>query len=124
MFSVKGDTVLDPFLGTGTTTLAAMASQRNSIGIEIDESFKDIIHERLQNDVMPANAYTENRIKKHKEFICRREQEKGNVKYTSDIYKFPVVTRQETKMKISLLKSIKSLLDNSHTAEYYRQKCI
>lgn len=36
MYSQQGDTVLDPFLGMGTTTIAAMMSQRNSIGVEID----------------------------------------------------------------------------------------
>ena len=35
MFSFVGDTVLDPFLGTGTTSLAAARSGRNSIGVEI-----------------------------------------------------------------------------------------
>ena len=40
MFSLREDTVLDPFLGTGTTTAAAMATGRNSIGIEIDPNFK------------------------------------------------------------------------------------
>jgi DNA modification methylase len=39
MFSFVGDTVLDPFLGTGTTTLAAMRHGRNSIGYEIDPSY-------------------------------------------------------------------------------------
>jgi len=33
MFSIQGDIVLDPYLGTGTTTLGAMASGRNSIGV-------------------------------------------------------------------------------------------
>lgn len=39
MFSFVGDTVLDPFSGTGTTSLAAMRSGRNSIGIEIEPSY-------------------------------------------------------------------------------------
>ena len=39
MYSVKGDTVLDPFLGTGTTIIAAIASGRNSVGYEIDPNF-------------------------------------------------------------------------------------
>jgi modification methylase len=39
MFSFVGDTVLDPFLGTGTTTLAAMQHGRNSIGYEIDSEY-------------------------------------------------------------------------------------
>ena len=48
MFSVQGDVILDPFLGTGTTTLAALASARNSIGYEIDRNFKDLIEKRIK----------------------------------------------------------------------------
>ena len=43
MFSVQNDTVLDPFLGTGTTTLASIASKRNSIGYDIDKKFESLI---------------------------------------------------------------------------------
>ncbi|MGC2112431.1 MAG: site-specific DNA-methyltransferase [Candidatus Korobacteraceae bacterium] len=39
MFSFVGDTVLDPFLGTGTTAVAAALAGRNSIGIEIDPHY-------------------------------------------------------------------------------------
>jgi DNA modification methylase len=39
MFSFVGDTVLDPFLGTGTTVVAAALAGRNSIGIEIDSHY-------------------------------------------------------------------------------------
>jgi len=39
MFSFVGDTVVDPFLGTGTTTLGAIEHGRNSIGYEIDEHY-------------------------------------------------------------------------------------
>ncbi len=39
MFSFVGDTVLDPFVGTGTTSVAAALWGRNSIGIEIDETY-------------------------------------------------------------------------------------
>ena len=39
MFSFVGDTVLDPFLGTGTTSLAAMRFGRNSIGYEVDSHY-------------------------------------------------------------------------------------
>jgi modification methylase len=39
MFSFVGDTVMDPFCGTGTTMVAALKSQRNSIGIEIDPEY-------------------------------------------------------------------------------------
>ena len=39
MFSFAGDTVLDPFCGPGTTTIAALRSGRNSIGVEIDPNY-------------------------------------------------------------------------------------
>ncbi|MEW6685714.1 MAG: DNA methyltransferase [Candidatus Edwardsbacteria bacterium] len=47
MFSFAGDTVLDPFLGSGTTSLAAKNLNRNSIGYEINEEFLTIIKEKL-----------------------------------------------------------------------------
>ncbi len=39
MFSFTGDTVLDPFCGTGTTMIAALRADRNSIGVEIDPEY-------------------------------------------------------------------------------------
>jgi site-specific DNA-methyltransferase (adenine-specific) len=39
MFSFAGDTVLDPFLGSGSTTVAAIAAGRNSLGVEVDPSY-------------------------------------------------------------------------------------
>jgi DNA modification methylase len=47
MFSVKGDLVLDPFLGSGTTIKAAMQAERSSIGYEKDEALLPLIEERL-----------------------------------------------------------------------------
>ena len=47
MFAFVGDTVLDPFLGSGTTSLAAMKLERNSIGYEINEKFLPFIKQKL-----------------------------------------------------------------------------
>lgn len=47
MFSFVGDTVLDPFLGSGTTCLAAIHQHRNSIGYEINKDFKELIQKKL-----------------------------------------------------------------------------
>ena len=47
MYSFYGETVLDPFLGSGTTCLAARLEGRNSIGYEINEDFEDIIRDKL-----------------------------------------------------------------------------
>jgi DNA modification methylase len=47
MFSFVGDTVLDPFLGSGTTTVAAAKSGRNSAGFEVDEHYFGAAHKRI-----------------------------------------------------------------------------
>ena len=50
MFSFCGDTVVDPFSGTGTTMLAAIKANRNSIGIEIDPDYCQMAVKRLQQE--------------------------------------------------------------------------
>lgn len=47
MFSFSGETILDPFMGSGTTALAAKHSGRNSIGYEINKEFKPVIEEKI-----------------------------------------------------------------------------
>jgi site-specific DNA-methyltransferase (adenine-specific) len=47
MFSFWGDTVLDPFCGTGTTVLAARNSGRNGIGIDVDPRYVRMAEDRL-----------------------------------------------------------------------------
>lgn len=47
MFSFVGDTVLDPFMGTGTTNLAASRWGRSSIGVEIEPRYFDLARRRL-----------------------------------------------------------------------------
>ena len=50
MFSFTGDTVLDPFMGTGTTLLAAARCRRNGIGVEIEESYVRKAKARLESE--------------------------------------------------------------------------
>jgi modification methylase len=51
MFSFVGDTVLDPFMGTGTTALAASKFGRNSVNFEIDGSYIDFAENRLHREL-------------------------------------------------------------------------
>ena len=51
MFSFAGDTVLDPFVGTGSTTLAAIVAGRNSIANEIEPIYLEMAHQRVEQEI-------------------------------------------------------------------------
>lgn len=51
MFSFVGDRVLDPFMGTGTTNVAAAKWGRNSVGIEVDPQYLAFARDRIEKDV-------------------------------------------------------------------------
>ena len=118
MFSVQDDTILDPFLGTGTTILGAIASGRNSIGYEIDANFKEIIEVRIKNFKEIANERIKDRLKRHSEFMKERAELKGEHKYLNKNYSFPVVTLQEIKISIPELKEIKQIEENLFEIDY------
>jgi site-specific DNA-methyltransferase (adenine-specific)/site-specific DNA-methyltransferase (cytosine-N4-specific) len=48
LFTKQGDTVLDPFMGSGTTNIVAQRMKRNSIGIEIMEEYYDMVREQIE----------------------------------------------------------------------------
>ena len=59
MFSFTGDTVLDPFCGSGTTMIAAAKHTRNSIGIEVDPQYCRMAAKSLQKESSNLFAETE-----------------------------------------------------------------
>ncbi len=59
MFSFPGETVLDPFMGSGTTGLAARNLNRNSVGYEINPDFIPIIKEKIGTDDAFTKVETE-----------------------------------------------------------------
>lgn len=118
MYSVKGDMVLDPFLGTGTTIFAAMASKRNSIGYEMDATLKDTIYE-MKNEIVPlSNEYIQNRLIKHIDFANKRIKEKEAFKYKNIFYGFPVMTSQEREIIINELINLDDMGTNTFEVEY------
>jgi len=118
MYSVKGDTVLDPFLGTGTTTLAAMASNRNSIGFEIDPRFQEMIANLTTKIVSFANRYMQNRLASHLEFVNKRLSERGPLKHINDVYGFPVMTKQEKEILLNPLNGLEALKETEYEVTY------
>ena len=118
MYSVKGDVILDPFLGTGTTTAAAMTSGRNSIGVEIDESFQQVLGPIASHIVDFSNNYLCNRLIRHSEFVEKRIQNSGTLKYTNRYYGCPVVTSQEQSLLLNELKAVRACGDNIFEVVY------
>jgi DNA modification methylase len=118
MYSAKGDVVLDPFLGTGTTTYAAMASGRNSIGYEIDAAFRDTMGE-FKNEIVPfSNRYIQNRLLRHIQFVIQRIREKGPLKHQNNYYGFPVMTSQERELILNEIMDLKDLGDDTFQVTY------
>jgi DNA modification methylase len=117
MLSLKEDTVLDPFLGTGTTMVAAMATGRNSVGFEIDANFAKHLSLRFQGITGFANELIENRLKSHLDFVKERIHTRGVLGYKSRAYGFPVMTGQEVEIEFSELSKIIEK-NNEFTVEY------
>ena len=116
MFSVKGDNVLDPFLGMGTTMYAAMAAGRNSIGYEIDPHFKEPIVSQSSRIVELANQRITERLDQHLAFVRERVAAKGKLKYLNHHYRFPVMTNQEKDLILNQLLSVKQTDFNAFEA--------
>jgi len=100
MYSLQEDTVLDPFLGTGTTTAACIATGRNSVGVEVDESLRNTIYANIENAVELGGERAYSRLQQHQEFVERRQQSGYVFKHSNDHYGFAVMTSQETDLRL------------------------
>ncbi len=120
MYSVYGDTILDPFLGTGTTMQAAIATGRNSIGYEIDEAFLPIIHEQIKDTLIEQiNHICNNRLDNHKAFVAAYAERKNKtLEHFNNGLKTPVITRQETDLKLYELQNIKNEKEQQYKATH------
>jgi len=118
MFSVKGDTVVDPFLGIGTTMWAAMTSGRDCIGYELEGGLRDEI-DVIKHTILPfANEKIKNRIGNHLDYLDANIGPKGGFNYKNAYYNFPVKTRQETEILLNPLMTIETIAKNSFEVTY------
>jgi DNA modification methylase len=100
MYSVYDDTVLDPFWGTGTTSLAAMIAGRNSVGYELRAEFTRMFDAAVSGVKELAHQTVEKRLRRHEEFVERRLEDGTQFEYDAENYDFPVTTRQEKQLRL------------------------
>ena len=100
MYSLIGDTVLDPFLGTGTTTAAAIAGGRSSIGFEIEHSLAHTILNTIETAGRLGREYAHRRLDAHLEFVHSREEAGRPCRHVNRHYGFPVITGQEVDLQL------------------------
>jgi len=102
MYSVQGDTVLDPFWGTGTTTRAAMCSRRHSVGVEVDPG---LVADFDPSDIpYESQARARARLAAHDEFVASRDDEPG---YEATHYDTRVVTKGERDIHLPVASAIR-----------------
>ena len=118
MFSIKGDRLLDPFLGTGTTMIAAMCSGRSCIGYELDSSFKPVILQKISTLRSLSQTLFQQRLQAHGEFIRSRAESNKQLKHRHVEYNFPVITKQETRIQFDLADQIQYLSADRFTVSY------
>lgn len=115
MFSQRGDVVLDPFVGLGTSTIAALLCERNSIGYEIDLKLKEIIEKNIESiDIDCANQSIRDRYLRHIGFIEERLSAKKEVKHYNERIGCKVMTGQESDIVFHFIRSISKKSSESH----------
>jgi DNA modification methylase len=118
MFSVMGDTVLDPFLGTGTTLFAAAAAGRNSLGYELDDAFSPSISKDFEPVMAQARQRITDRFDSHQQFVRDRRAAGKPFKHVNRVYGFPVITRQETELMIPFPETITTTANSQYHVTY------
>ena len=120
MYSVKGDTVLDPFVGTGTAVLAAMAAGRNSVGVELDAALLPAIHDNIMEIIPLANQRINQRLAAHAAFVQDRIDQNKPLKHRNRHYGFPVVSSQEKELLIDALHRVEPKSEKAWSVVYDR----
>jgi DNA modification methylase len=117
MYSCIGDTVLDPFAGTGTTLLAALASARNGVGVENDASLWPTVAGRLETGLDTARARVARRLADHATFVgtCGR-----TFRHRNGPHDTPVATRQEADLELLTPSAIRAEGDGIWRADHER----
>ncbi len=122
MYSAYGDTVLDPFWGTGTTTLAAMCAGRHSVGVELEDGLLELFDDRVDEVPALSRSVGRARLERHRSFVEQRRAEGGSLEYEADYYETPVVTKMERGIRLRRVQSV-DRTDDGYLVEHAPLAC-
>ncbi|TYT60439.1 DNA-methyltransferase [Natrialba swarupiae] len=111
MYSTYGDTVLDPFWGTGTTTLAAMCAGRGSVGYELEEAFLEAFDRQIDDVPAISQSIGRARLEAHRSFVEEYRAEGSTLEYDAEYYDTSVVTKMERSIRLREVDSIETVAD-------------
>jgi DNA modification methylase len=100
MYSLQGDTVLDPFAGTGTTACAALTLGRNSVSADIDPALATAAGANLAAFLPAAMQLGRERLERHEAFDGEHRRAGKEFAYSYRVYGFPVKSGQEQKLMV------------------------
>jgi site-specific DNA-methyltransferase (adenine-specific) len=115
MYSTYGDRVCDPFVGTGTTTLAAMLAGRDSVGREIAPDLLAGFDDRIANLPERSERRVADRLDRHRAFVRDRDD---TPEYDAVNYEFPVVTRQERQIQLYAATDVETVGTRRYAVSY------
>ena len=116
MFSAYGDTVLDPFVGTGTTMAAALTAGRSSIGIDRLEALADVVETTMRHASLGAVDVARARLERHRAFVAERMGAGKAMKHHNEPHDLPVVTAQEQQMTIMVPTTLEGSKEQGYLA--------
>lgn len=118
MYALQGDTVLDPFVGTGTTMVAALAAGRSSVGYERVDALGAAALGSLGDGVGLGRRRAAERLAAHAAFVRTRTASGKALAHVSAVYGFPVMTGQEVALQLVAPTSTRLTAPNRVTATY------
>ncbi|MCB9778581.1 MAG: site-specific DNA-methyltransferase [Alphaproteobacteria bacterium] len=100
MYSLQGDVVLDPFVGTGTTMAAALVAGRSSVGVDLDPDLVDRIGPRLAAATAAGPDLVSRRLSDHRAFVAGRLAAGKALQHHNAPHDVAVVTGQERALQL------------------------
>lgn len=109
MYSVRGDTVVDPFAGTATTALAALLEGRSSIAVERDPELASAFEARVADAPALSRDLAADRLDAHRAFVAENEEKAS---YDAEHYDTRVVTEQERGIELPVVTGVERTDDD------------